>query len=309
MQANQELEKIIREFSDAAVKEHSLLYDIFMQLPAHISLVMGPDFVFELVNPPALAVIEGKNVIGKKVSEAFPELVEQGFVSLLDHVYQTGETYVAKELPARLRLSDDTFQEYFVDVTYLPLRDTHGKIIGVISFSVDVTDAVHARRRIQESEERFRFMTDALPNQAWTAGADGSLDYVNERIIQYFRKSAQDIIGEGWRNVVHPDDLPTVAQSWSNCLETLEPYRVEFRLMCHDGNYRWHLAQANAFKSSSGEVKWFGSNTDIHDLKVLQDKLQQSYDDLEVKVRFRNIELERQNLELQEKLGRLGQQQ
>ncbi|GAA4341992.1 PAS domain-containing protein [Flaviaesturariibacter amylovorans] len=302
MQANQELERTVRAYSDAAVSEQKTLYEVLMQLPAHISLLMGDTFVFELVNPPALAVIGGRDVIGKRLGEAFPELEEQGFGDLLMQVYRSGEPYLAKELPARLNFPDGSTQEYFVDVTYLPFRDSAGSIVGVISFSYDVTDAVRARRRIQESEERFRFMSDALPNQAWTARADGSLDYVNERTCRYFNRSEEEITGAGWQHVVHPDDLPGVIEQWTRSLQTLEPYRVEFRLLCHNGEYRWHLGQANAFTSSSGEVKWYGSNTDIHDLKTLQDRLQQAYDDLEVKVRFRNIELERLNLELREKL-------
>ncbi|RYY90816.1 MAG: PAS domain S-box protein [Chitinophagaceae bacterium] len=301
--ANEELEKVIRVQAQASMKEQETLYDVFLQLPAHVSLVMGPEFVFELVNPPALAAIGNRDIIGKRVADAFPELAEQGFLALLENVFRTGEVYKAKELHAWLKNEDGTQQEYYADVTYLPFRNNDGIIVGVLSFSYDVTETVKARRDLQESEERFRFMSDALPNQSWTAKADGALDYVNERTTEYFGKSADEIIGAGWKDLLHPEDLESVAIAWSKSLETLDPYRVEFRLLAEDGNYRWHLAQANAFKSGNGEVKWFGSNTDIHEIKSLQERLQQSYDDLEVKVRFRNIELEREIMELKKQLN------
>ena len=78
------------------------------------------------------------------------------------------------------------------------------------------------------------------------------------------------MIGEGWQNVVHPEDLSTVVKRWTHALETGESYEVEFRLRrAEDDAYRWHLGRAHALKDNDGQVvKWFGSNTDVHEHKT-----------------------------------------
>jgi len=103
--------------------------------------------------------------------------------------------------------------------------------------------------------------------QVWTSDAAGALTYVSRSVAEYFGLSAERIIGEGWKNVVHPDDLAVVVERWSHSLSTGEPYDVEFRLRRGvDGAHRWHLGRALALRGSDGAiVKWYGSNSDIDD--------------------------------------------
>lgn len=305
--AQSELDRVIRLQSGQIHRDRESFYEVLMQLPAAISVLKGPDMVIELVNPFALEQVPlQRQLLGRPVREVLPELESQGFFALLDNVYRSGVPFKASAVPYRLVLDDGSEQQGFADITYLPLRDAEGQVEGIVSFSYDVTENVKARQVLQESEARIRFMADAMPVQAWTARADGSLNYVNQRTEEYFGKPAEQIVGEGWKDVVHPDDLAGVATNWGRCLATLEPYEVEFRLRGAQGVYRWHLGRANAFHSEGG-VQWFGSNTDIHDMKLLQDQLKQSYEDLEVKVKFRNLELERANRELQRRVAELEQ--
>ena len=121
------------------------------------------------------------------------------------------------------------------------------------------------------SEERYRFLAESIPQQVWTAAPDGGLDYVNQRVLDYFERSAEEIIGWGWAEVLHPDDLPVSLARWQRSLETGEPYEVEFRLRRSDGRYRWHLARALALTNADGAVvKWFGTNTEIEDQKRIE---------------------------------------
>ncbi len=120
----------------------------------------------------------------------------------------------------------------------------------------------------RESEERYRFLAEAAPDQIWTALPDGQLDYVNQRVLDYFGRSFEDMVGSGWTDVVHPDDLAATLERWSNALETGERYESEFRLRRTDDMYRWHLVRAMPQQDRTGRtVKWFGSNTDIEDQK------------------------------------------
>lgn len=127
--------------------------------------------------------------------------------------------------------------------------------------------AMDASGALQEAA--FQQLADAAPIQIWTAQYDGQLDFVNARVVEYFGRSRERMIGEGWRDVVHATDLPRVLQAWHHALNTGEPYRVEFRLLQGArGLYRWHLGHALAVRDADGRiVRWVGANTDIDDHK------------------------------------------
>jgi len=125
-----------------------------------------------------------------------------------------------------------------------------------------------------ESEERYRFLGDSIPQQVWTALPNGALDYVNQRVVDYFGRSFEALIGWGWSDFVDENDLPTTIDLWTTALRTGEPYEVEFRLRrASDGAHRWHLARAVAMRDNDGEiVRWFGTNTDIEERRVSEDR-------------------------------------
>jgi PAS domain S-box-containing protein len=119
----------------------------------------------------------------------------------------------------------------------------------------------------RESEERYRFLAEAQPDQIWTALPSGEIDYVNQRVLDYFGNTFEDQVTDGWTNGVHPDDLPRTLKLWEESLATGKPYENELRLRrAADGAYRWHLTRAVPMRDRKGGlVKWFGSNTDIDD--------------------------------------------
>ena len=121
----------------------------------------------------------------------------------------------------------------------------------------------------RESEERYRFLAEAQPEQIWTALPSGELDYVNQRALDYFATSFPELVDKGWAEVVHPEDLGRLLDLWQTALATAEPYENELRFRrAADGAYRWHLTRAVPMTDRSGAVvRWFGSNVDIHDQK------------------------------------------
>src|SRR2546422_4355013 len=124
----------------------------------------------------------------------------------------------------------------------------------------------------RESEERYRFLAEAQPDQIWTAMPNGELDYVNQRVLDYFDSSFSERVAEGWIGVTHPEDLPHTLQLWQQALDTGSPYENELRLRRADESYRWHLTRAVPMRNRRGEiVKWFGSNTDIDDRKSAEE--------------------------------------
>jgi PAS domain S-box-containing protein len=125
----------------------------------------------------------------------------------------------------------------------------------------------------RESEERYRFLAEAQPDQIWTAMPNGELDYVNQRVLDYFEVAFSDMVQDGWTAVVHPEDLPRTLERWQRSLDTGAPYENELRLRrAADDSYRWHLTRALPMRDRRDAiVKWFGSHTDIDDQKRVEE--------------------------------------
>jgi PAS domain S-box-containing protein len=157
------------------------------------------------------------------------------------------------------------------------IYDDEGNPLRLTGVSADVTLVRAEADARRASEENYRFLTENLPVQVWTAQPDGQLDYVTQRVADYFGKPALEILRDGWKDVVHPEDLPRAGAAWMHSLATGDPYNVEFRLRRHDGKYGWHLARAIAQRGLTGAiVRWFGTNTDIEDQKRTESALAQA---------------------------------
>ena len=152
------------------------------------------------------------------------------------------------------------------------MRGGDGKAIFMRGVVQDVTDRKAAEATVKASEARFRALVQALPNQVWIANSDGQLTWVNQVVCDYTGRNESAMVGDAWTHIVHSDDLPRVAAVWSSCLRTLAPYHIEFRVLRHDGVFRWHLVRSVPIETGTG-VQWVGANTDIEDQRVVQDGL------------------------------------
>jgi diguanylate cyclase (GGDEF)-like protein/PAS domain S-box-containing protein len=149
-----------------------------------------------------------------------------------------------------------------------------GAPVGVQGVGRDITERRRAEEELKMSERRFRQLGEGIYHQVWTAEPSGWLDHVNARTLEYFGTTAESLIENGWREVVHPDDLDECMRRWARSVKTGVFFEMEFRLRRHDGVYRWHAARANAGTDADGRItKWFGTNTDIDDQKQSEAKL------------------------------------
>ena len=143
--------------------ERQRLFEIFMQAPAAITLLEGPDHVFTVVNPLYQELIGGRDVRGKNIREGLPELEGQGFYELLDRVYETAEPFSAREMLVRLdRTATGNFEDIYVDFVYQPLTDASGSVFGIMAHAVDVSTKVHARQQIERKAEELTRLTSEL---------------------------------------------------------------------------------------------------------------------------------------------------
>ncbi len=156
--------------------------------------------------------------------------------------------------------------------TALPVKSDKGEIVRWFGTCTDIDDQKSIETSFRNSEEKFHFMCDAMPQHVWTANAKGGLDYLNQRAITYFGKPAHEIIANWWAGCIHEDDSKKAFDIWQNAVNSGEPYEVEFRLKNKDNQYKWYLSRATPFINKEGEIKWFGTNTDIEEHKVNEQK-------------------------------------
>lgn len=133
-----------------------------------------------------------------------------------------------------------------------------------VAVCVDITEQ-------KRNAQWLRLLSEALPVIVWTALPNGQLDHVGGRALDFFGISVDQLTGEGWQIIIHPDDLPRTWEKWKHSLETNEPFEIEYRFRRHDNEYRWFLGRARPVLDASGQVsKWFGSCTEIHEQKLAE---------------------------------------
>jgi PAS domain S-box-containing protein len=153
-------------------------------------------------------------------------------------------------------------------VTVTPIYDQSGVLESFLATSRDVTERRQARIELAQSEERYRILTQALPGVTWTAAPDGLLDHISGLTTADGSDSSPSL-GEGWLNIVHPEDRESAGARWRRSIETGEPYESEFRVQGADGAYRWQLVRAIPQRNASGEItRWVGVNTDVNDQRL-----------------------------------------
>lgn len=144
-----------------AEAERQRLHDLFMQAPAYIALLHGPEHTFELANPLYMDLIgPRRRVLGRPMREALPELADQ-IVPLLDKVYRTGKPYVGKEMLFRIDTDGNgLLKNVYMNFVYQPSRDADGKVNGIMGHAVDVTDQVMARRALEYTNNLLKIITN-----------------------------------------------------------------------------------------------------------------------------------------------------
>jgi formate hydrogenlyase transcriptional activator len=133
-----------------------------------------------------------------------------------------------------------------------------------------------ALQESRESEARLRKIVDTIPTLAWCNLPDGSNDFVNQRWSDYTGLSQEEVKRVGCKVAIHPEDLPKWLDEWRTLVASGEGGEIEARLRRHDGAYRWFLIRVEPLQDESGEtVRWYGTNTDIEDRKLAEEKLRQ----------------------------------
>ncbi|WP_437489930.1 PAS domain S-box protein [Sorangium sp. So ce1014] len=156
-------------------------------------------------------------------------------------------------------------------------KDAAGRRL-VISVAHDITVRKQVSDTLRESEAKFRSLADAMPQVAWTARPDGSVDYYNRRWYEICGVKEGEATGDSWVSFVHPDDRQLCTDSWCRSVLSGEPLQIEYRFWVLGAReHRWYLGRAVPVRGASGEIeKWYGTCTDIHDQKCAEATLKEA---------------------------------
>jgi PAS domain S-box-containing protein len=184
-----------------------------------------------------------------------------------------GETL--RDYEARLRAKDGSIKHVLINSSVYR-RDA--EFVHTRCYTRDVTAQVLARGEVdalaaelQKREAEFRTLVESIPQLAWSATPDGSIDWFNRRWYQYTGTSLEDVEGWRWQHLVQPSFRSDVVQRWQAALTEGSSFEMEFPLRRADGAFRWHLTQALPLRDPVGRIlRWFGTNTDIDDTKRVE---------------------------------------
>jgi PAS domain S-box-containing protein len=250
--------------------ERERLRQMFEQSPGFMAMLRGPEHRFDLVNPAYMQLIGHRDVLGRPIRDALPEIAGQGYYELLDQVFASGAAFSGTAVEVDLQRTPGTLAEQrFVDFVYQPVRDPAGAVQGIFVQGADVTDHILAQRAVRSTETRNRQILDSAIDYAIMAfDMSGKVTRWNEGAYRIHGWSEAEMLGQHISCIFTPEDRAT---------GRLE---LEMRMALTRGvgnDERWHIRK-------SGERFWAnGEMTPIRDdaghvtglVKVLRDRTEQ----------------------------------
>ncbi|WP_424134213.1 response regulator [Roseomonas chloroacetimidivorans] len=169
-------------------------------------------------------------------------------------------------------------ERYHLMLTLFPVAHG-GAVDGAGLILMDVTRRRRAEDRLRRSEARFRTLANSLPQLAWQTDAQGEIEWYNRRWYEFTGTDFEAMKGSGWKTVQHPEHVERVEQGFRAAIAAGEPWEDFFPLRGADGRYRWFLSRAVPIRDEPDEehpdgqiTGWFGTNTDVTDLREAQEE-------------------------------------
>src|SRR5687768_3441395 len=217
--------------------DSSQAYQLLMRAPVAICLLSVPDYVIELVNPPMLELWDRKqDIVGKKLTEVFTEVHQQGFAKMLEHVVSTGQIFHVKEREVVI-IRNGVRDRLFVNFVFQPNVDADGTITGILAVATEVTDQVLARIKIAQAEETSRLAVDAASLGSYEVNMETGQITVSPRFNEIFGVSTTSARAD-YAAMIHADDQENRLRAHETSLITGN-LNYEARINRPDGSERW----------------------------------------------------------------------
>jgi len=229
---------------------------------------MDPETLEKFNFSPRFLEIFGYDVNTETIdSKIFEKHIHHKFIPIrleaLKKAKETGDLYYQTKIVLR----DKTVKWIEIYGRLMPSPDGRKSYIsGTIR---DITEHKDFEKNISESEKKYRFLADSMPQIVWIGEPDGTLTYVNKETLDYSGKNYNDFIEEnGWTEIVHPDEQEENIRLWTRSVKTKKPFFFEHRFRNKENEYRWFMSRAYPELDENGNVKkWVGTSTDIDDMK------------------------------------------
>jgi PAS domain S-box-containing protein len=190
-----------------------------------------------------------------------------------------------------------------VSVTISPVRNARGEVTGMSAVARNMTARKQAEVALQKSEGAYRKLAELVPQLVWKCSPDGLNIYFNRQWVDYTGLALEQSYGTGWITPFHPDDKAPARKAWDHAVQTGDTYRIDCRLRAADGSYRWFLIKGIPLRDDKGTiVEWFGTCTDIDDLKQAEEQITTLNQELESRVEARTQELRQSEQRVRQKL-------
>jgi PAS domain S-box-containing protein len=238
------------EISQSLVPTHEQLYhDLFMDAPAMIMIVRGPEYIIELYNPRFQKLWGNRDVIGKPLVSAFPELESQNYFEIISKVYSTGKPFYGSELPEQIDRNNNGILELaYFNFIYSPSRNGKKEIDGVVIYGFEVTEQVNARvqlltieDRLRQSEHYYRSLIENSSDLIALCDVQGNYIYASPAITKIFGYTVEEFTKLNGIDVIHPEDMNSfVGPAFMKLLQSPGSSSTEtFRGKHKDGSWRW----------------------------------------------------------------------
>ena len=304
--------------------ERDRLKRFLMQVPAGICILDGPDLVYELVNTLYQQMLPGRELMGRPILEALPELVGTPLEHILKNVYQTGEPYIINELlvPIARHEGGPTYDRYF-NLTYQARRNEKGEIDGIIIFAYEVTDIISVqlaleKERAQTNHQKrlFEAISSGTPDLMYVFDLDYRFSYANPALLTMWGKTWENAIGknllengyEPWHAEMHEREIDQIRK-------TGQPLRGEVSFPHAElGRRIYDYILTPVFNEKQEVEAVAGVTRDVTDRKIWEDSLAKASEELQAineEMAATNEELTAANEELtatNEELALLNQQ-
>jgi PAS domain S-box-containing protein len=286
------------------LSEAERLRRLFDNAPGFMAVLRGPNLVFEMMNASYLQLVGHRDLVGKPVREALPEVEGQGFFELLDDVYRSDRPFTGRSMAIGLQREPGApVEERLVDFVFQPILEADGQVGGIFAEGYDVTERNRAEEALRESEARFRLIADSAPVPMWVTRLDRKRSFVNRAYVEFLGISYEEAVDFDWRTVIHPDDSARVVAESIAGEASLQTFELVARYRS-SGEWRWVRSVSQPRWGPQGEHCGFiGVAHDISELKRAEAALREVNETLERRVTERTADLSAALDRLQAEVG------
>jgi PAS domain S-box-containing protein len=272
-------------------EEANLRYDVLAEAASDAIIRIDADSIIEFVNAATTRVFghNAEDMIGQPLTVLMPEELREKHRAGLRRYLATGEPKLNWECVEVVGLHKNG-RTFPLEISFGEYKSKFKRFF--VGIARDITQRKEAEKALRESEENFRSLANSISQFAWMTDAEGSAFWFNDRWLEYTGTSLEQMKGWGWQVALHPASVDGVTEKLRKHIASGEPWEDTFLLRSSSGEYRWFLSRAVPIRNFEGAVvRWFGTNTDIDEVRRAEEILSLARQELEIRVQQRTAEL------------------